>query len=340
MKAWSKEIGLLLPDHMFEYCIYMYLRDKAHLYDQRFRFHGKIVTVGAGQVLTSYRDLAKFFNCNESKIRRAVRLLEEIGLVRLSSDHHHSVVTLVNHVAFLSDLERLMNHCGMSEVEAQQVSALMDSYSMSEEEAVRTIVRPRFQAEKEVRVEKYQNVALNHSDNHCITKNVDAVNIFHDETVEDRCDALNSGDNQVIAEICDAPRDCFDVPSSCENEQVTEMCDAESIDIKCNSVFRKKKDINIKNNSICSKINKNYNRKNSSKIRSIHFNIKDIQDLRNQGKLLDFLKAVKGNRESMSTEDFLELHEFVHRDEMNAVGATAIPIVSPIVWNKLGPVVL
>ena len=68
--------------------------------DKRILFDGKMVTVKAGQKITSVRKLSDRWNWSKNKTLRFLNLLEQENMLIKESDHNRTLLTIVNYGKF------------------------------------------------------------------------------------------------------------------------------------------------------------------------------------------------------------------------------------------------
>lgn len=68
--------------------------------EKKVMFNGQLITIRAGQRITSIRKLAQMWNWSKNRTERFLSLLESEGMIIKQSDHNRTLLTIVNYEVY------------------------------------------------------------------------------------------------------------------------------------------------------------------------------------------------------------------------------------------------
>lgn len=111
MGDWFKVHRSIIESAVFEdaevFKIWMYILCKASYYEHDAMFQKSVVHIKIGEFATGRKKIARETGISESRVYRALKILEQLGSINIKSNSKYSVISVVNWGKYQSDTQNL-----------------------------------------------------------------------------------------------------------------------------------------------------------------------------------------------------------------------------------------
>lgn len=111
MGDWFKVHRSIIESAVFEdaevFKIWMYILCKASYYEHDTMFQKSVVHVNIGEFPTGRKKISRETGINESRVYRALKILEQLGNINIKSNSKYSIISVVNWGKYQSETQNL-----------------------------------------------------------------------------------------------------------------------------------------------------------------------------------------------------------------------------------------
>ena len=111
MGDWFKVHRSIIESAVFEdaevFKIWMYILCKASYYEHDAMFQKSVVHIKIGEFATGRKKIARETGISESRVYRALKILEQLGNINIKSNSKYSMISVVNWGKYQSDTQNL-----------------------------------------------------------------------------------------------------------------------------------------------------------------------------------------------------------------------------------------